>query len=75
MSSLVVAVGVLFALFLRRRIVQKIHFAKKYRFPNVVPGWPIIGNFLDVPYPAGMWGVEMAKKYGEMYDYYFNLKA
>ncbi|RDL31814.1 uncharacterized protein BP5553_09216 [Venustampulla echinocandica] len=48
-------------------VVSKIRFTKKYKLPNVVPGWPFIGNSLDVPYPAGMWGVDMAKKYGEMF--------
>lgn len=47
-------------------VVSKIRFKRKYKLPNVIPGWPVIGNTLDVPYPAGMWGVDMAKKYGEM---------
>jgi hypothetical protein len=47
-------------------VVSTWRFNRKYKLPNVVSGWAIIGNTLDVPYPAGMWGKEMAKKYGEM---------
>ena len=52
--------------FLLNLAVSKFCFNRRYKLPNVVPGWPFIGNTLDVPYPAGMWGIEMAKKYGEM---------
>lgn len=52
--------------FLLNLAVSKFRFNRRYKLPNVVPGWPFIGNALDVPYPAGMWGAEMAKKYGEM---------
>ena len=47
-------------------VVSTIQFQRKYKLPNVVPGRPLIGNMLDVPYPSGMWGVGMAKKYGEI---------
>ena len=50
-----------------RQVVAKIRYKRKYNLPNSVPGWPIIGNSLDVPFPGGMWGVEMARKYGEMF--------
>lgn len=46
--------------------IAKIRFNRKYKLPNVLPGWPIIGNMFDTPYPAGMWGIGTAKKYGEM---------
>ena len=49
-----------------RYIISTIRFNRRYNFPNQVPGWPVLGNSLDVPFPAGMWGVEMARKYGEM---------
>ena len=52
--------------FLLNLAVSKFRFNRRYKFPNVVPGWPLIGNMLDVPYPAGVWGIEMAKKHGEM---------
>jgi hypothetical protein len=61
-SALLLIIGA----FVLNLVVSKIRFNRKYKLPNVVPGWPIIGNTLDVPYPAGMWGVDMAKKYGEM---------
>jgi hypothetical protein len=47
-------------------LASKVQFHMRYKLPNVVPGWPIIGNLLDVPYPAGMWGHSLTKKYGEM---------
>ncbi|KIM93630.1 hypothetical protein OIDMADRAFT_137246 [Oidiodendron maius Zn] len=65
--SLGYAVLLIIGSFVLNLVVSKIRFNRKYKFPNVVPGWPIIGNMLDVPYPAGMWGVDMAKKYGEMF--------
>ena len=48
-------------------VVSRVRFERKYKFPNVVPGWPLVGNFFDVPYPTGMWAREKAYKYGEMY--------
>lgn len=48
-------------------LLSSIRFRLKYKFPNVVPGWPIVGNFFDVPYPTGMWALDKAQKYGEMY--------
>lgn len=48
------------------RLVSRYRFNKNYKLPAVVPGWPIIGSSLDLPDPAGMWGVEMTKRYGEM---------
>jgi hypothetical protein len=64
--SLAYTVPVMIGIFVINLIVSKVRFNRKYKLPNVVPGWPLIGNSLDVPYPAGMWGVEMGKKYGEM---------
>jgi len=62
----VLALGIIAAFFLNYAI-SKHQFNKKYRYPNIVPGLPILGNSLQVPFPAaGMWGVETAKKYGEM---------
>jgi hypothetical protein len=52
--------------FILSHVISKLRFNRRYKLPNVVPGWPLIGNTLDVPYPAGMWGRELAKKYGEM---------
>lgn len=60
------SVVILFALRTLTLFISKIRFNHKYRYPNVVPGWPLIGNTLDVPYPAGMFTRELTKKYGEM---------
>lgn len=55
------------AVLLLRYAILTYRYNKKYKLPNVVPGLPIIGNALQIPFPAGgMWGVETAKKYGEM---------
>lgn len=41
--------------------------AAKYRLPPRVPGIPIFGNTFQLPpLKQGLWGVETAKKYGEM---------
>ncbi|KAH9204677.1 cytochrome P450 [Leptodontidium sp. 2 PMI_412] len=48
---------------------------RKYRLPNVVPGWPILGNSLEPVFPGGMWGKKMAEKYGEMYTCYLGGRA
>ncbi|EXJ57750.1 uncharacterized protein A1O5_12540 [Cladophialophora psammophila CBS 110553] len=50
-----------------RKVISDIRFNRKYRFPPSPPGKPFVGNMLDVPWPAGMWGVDLAKKYGEMF--------
>jgi hypothetical protein len=52
--------------FVLRHFWARYQFNKKYKLPPVIPGWPIIGNSLDVPFPGGMWGVRAAKEYGEM---------
>ncbi|KAH9207898.1 hypothetical protein DL95DRAFT_468216 [Leptodontidium sp. 2 PMI_412] len=57
---------VLVVAFIARVIWSQYQYNKKYKFPNVVPGWPVLGSTLDVPLRAGMWGVDNAKKYGEM---------
>ncbi|CZR68763.1 related to cytochrome P450 [Phialocephala subalpina] len=63
----VLALGAI-AAFILQYAISRYRFNKKYKFPNVVPGLPILGNSLQVPFPAaGMWGVETARKYGEMY--------
>ncbi|KAL6408581.1 putative cytochrome p450 protein [Ilyonectria robusta] len=61
------SVVILFALGTLTLFISKIRYNHKYRYPNVVPGWPLIGNTLDVPYPAGMFTRELTKKYGEMF--------
>jgi hypothetical protein len=53
--------------FIVQQVIANIIFHRKYRFPNPVPGWPIIGNMLDVPFSGiGVWQHDLAKKYGEM---------
>ncbi|EOD43911.1 putative cytochrome p450 protein [Neofusicoccum parvum UCRNP2] len=46
---------------------SRLRSARKYKLPPQVPGWPIVGNSLDVPLPAGMWAAKAAQKYGEMF--------
>lgn len=41
--------------------------ARKYKLPPRVPGIPIFGNTFQLPpLKQGEWGIETAKKYGEM---------
>jgi hypothetical protein len=41
--------------------------ARKYKLPPRVPGIPIFGNTFQLPpLKQGVWGIETAKKYGEM---------
>lgn len=41
--------------------------ARKYRLPPRIPGVPVFGNTFQLPpLKQGQWGIEMAKKYGEM---------
>lgn len=41
--------------------------ARRYKLPPRIPGIPIFGNTFQLPpLKQGLWGVEMAKKYGEM---------
>lgn len=61
-AVLVVVIAIIVKTLLSRR-----QYKAKYKLPPAIPGWPIIGNTLGVPFPAGVWGHEMAKKYGEMY--------
>lgn len=61
-----VLAAALLLLLLARHLISSWQFNRKYKLPPVVPGWPLLGNALDMPFPGGMWGVKMAKKYGEM---------
>ena len=41
--------------------------ARRYKLPPRIPGSPIVGNTFQLPpLKQGVWGMEMAKKYGEM---------
>lgn len=61
------SLGLLVFSFIVSQIISTIRFNRTYKFPNVVKGLPFIGSLFDTPYPAGMWGIEMAKQYnGEM---------
>ena len=63
---LALAGGVL--LLIARAAWTSYSFNKKYKFPNRMPGWPIVGNTFQVPpYHQGPWAHETAKKYGEMF--------
>lgn len=47
--------------------VENLKFKAKYRFPNVVPGLPILGNVHQLPTDAACLHFEkLAEKYGEM---------
>ena len=65
-SSLAVLLGTV-VIFVIRALLLRYRYRSTYRFPAEIPGWPIIGNSLDVPFPGGVWGHQMAKQYGEMY--------
>lgn len=64
--SLQVLGASLLVLLVVQQLISRWKFNRKYKLPPVVPGWPLLGNALNMPFPGGMWGVEMAKKYGEM---------
>lgn len=52
-----------------RRLVHDYQYEKKYRFPPIVPGLPIVGNSLQLPTRVGLQGpylAKLAEKYGEM---------
>ena len=41
--------------------------SRKYKFPPLVPGLPIVGNTFQVPVlHQGEWAKALAEKYGEM---------
>ncbi|KAK4938229.1 hypothetical protein LTR10_021302 [Elasticomyces elasticus] len=43
-------------------------YAKKYKLPPRVPGIPIFGNTFQLPpLKQGVWGMETARQYGEMF--------
>lgn len=55
--------------FIVRRLVHDYQYEKKYRFPPIVPGLPIIGNSLQLPTRVGLQGpylAKLAERYGEM---------
>ncbi|KIY01267.1 uncharacterized protein Z520_02819 [Fonsecaea multimorphosa CBS 102226] len=66
-SRVVLLIAITVVAFVLHRAIAWYQFNRKYKLPPKVPGWPIIGNTLDVPFPAGMWLVETSKKYGEMF--------
>ncbi|KAH7161954.1 hypothetical protein B0J13DRAFT_632694 [Dactylonectria estremocensis] len=65
-STTLTAVLVVAAILIVKNGVARYRYNSKFKLPPEIPGWPIIGNTLDVPFPAGVWGHEMAKKHGEM---------
>lgn len=47
---------------------QRYQFQSKYNLPPRIPGIPIFGNTLQLPpLKQGLWGIEMARQYGEMF--------
>lgn len=60
----------LFLLWLLVYLVKSLSFHKKYNFPNLVPGVPVLGNLLDIPKDIAARRIylhKLAQKYGEMY--------
>jgi len=55
-----------FLLYLVYWAYTSILWHRKYRLPPQVPGLPILGNSLQVPFPSGMWLKGLADQYGEM---------
>lgn len=52
-----------------RRLVQDYQHEKRYRFPPIVPGLPIVGNSMQLPTRVGLQGpylAKLAEKHGEM---------
>ncbi|RDL31768.1 Cytochrome P450 [Venustampulla echinocandica] len=50
--------------------------SKKYKLPPRIPGLPIFGNTFQLPpMDQGLWGIEQAKKYGEMYTCKFGVNT
>lgn len=52
-----------------RRLVHDYQYEKKYRFPPIVPGLPVVGNSLQLPTRVGLQGpylARLAEKHGEM---------
>ncbi|KAH9207922.1 cytochrome P450 [Leptodontidium sp. 2 PMI_412] len=75
LSSLALPAFIAGIAFLLHYAITQYRFNKKYKLPPVVPGWPIVGNALDIPNPGGMWAHEQAQKYGEMFTCYFGNRA
>lgn len=50
-------------------LVKFYRFHQKYKFPNLVPGVPVLGNLLDVPKDDAsrrLYLLKLAQKYGEV---------
>lgn len=65
---LLAAAGLLFLIgWVSYTIVGDIRLQRKYRFPNLVPGLPIVGNALQMPsIDQGPYLYQLSKKYGEL---------
>lgn len=49
-------------------LIEDYVMLKRYRFPNLVPGLPLLGNMLQMPATDhGPYLQKLAEKYGEMY--------
>ncbi|TKX24249.1 cytochrome P450 monooxygenase-like protein 20 [Elsinoe australis] len=50
------------------RILAERNYQRKYKFPPIVPGLPLVGNAFQIPKTnQGPYFAELAKKYGEMF--------
>lgn len=69
-------ISTLLLLWLLTHMVKSYRFHQKYKFPNLVPGLPVLGNLLDVPKDiAGrrLYLHKLAQKYGEVYANSLNI--
>ena len=49
-------------------LITTYQFNKKYKLPPLIPGLPIVGNTFQLPpLKQGVWGMRMARQYGEMF--------
>jgi hypothetical protein len=51
------------------QLLSRYQFNRKYKLPPRIPGVPLLGNLHQIPpLQQGLWGQEMAAKYGELYE-------
>jgi len=49
------------------KYIQYVNFKARYKFPNPVPGLPVLGNSLQMPSTGqGPFLEQLARKHGEM---------
>lgn len=61
------AIIMVLVLVLLHRTASNYLYNKKYKLPPRIPGIPLFGNTFQLPpTQQGLWGIEQARKYGEM---------